>query len=82
MPGKTDGRQENHRTVQTWPSSNRRQHKPGFTLERREGGSHLQLACMALTVAALDASALLADPYRYVGGFEGLDYDSGQVVPD
>jgi hypothetical protein len=30
----------------------------------------------------LDVSALLADPHRDVGGFEGLADDSGQVVPD
>ena len=30
----------------------------------------------------LDASALLADPHRYVGWFQGLVHDFGQVVPD
>jgi hypothetical protein len=30
----------------------------------------------------LDASALLADPHSYVGGFQGLVYDGRQIVPD
>jgi hypothetical protein len=45
----------------------------------RPGTQGLDLGTCAVP---LDASALLADPHRYVGGFQGLAYDSGQVVPD
>src|SRR5579864_976736 len=30
----------------------------------------------------LPVSAALADPHRYVGGFQGLVHDTGQVSPD
>jgi hypothetical protein len=38
-------------------------------------------ACLGCAVPP-DASALLADPHRYVGRFQGLVHGFGQVIPD
>jgi hypothetical protein len=55
-----------------WP------HRAGFTAPDSQSALSGRRECAVLP----DASALLADPHRYVGGFQGLVYDSGQVVPD
>jgi hypothetical protein len=55
-----------------WP------HRAGFIAPDSQSALSGRRDCAVLP----GASALLADPHRYVGGFQGLVYDSGQVVPD
>jgi hypothetical protein len=88
-PGRHAGtrqRQQEANAVRCRAHCGRSRTRRSSVLSSGRSDSGRPVGCVGLCPSAcafpLDASALVADPYGYVGGFQGLVHDGGQVVPD